>query len=240
MHNDISTPVNGSLIPNGVRGRIKGRPLSFAAALGVLGVSLFVSHHGLARTFPDAPQVVGMLTVLLGCLAILQWTALGRAAQCRSGSMQRRMVFAQAILLGILEATLNWNGVIGLAADGGADWTGLYASLLVAVFAIGGAYLNVTVKYTSCEPAGAEPGADRGAGDTPPGSARPLHDNVFGPNVHNFRNYTREDLAAARRESSALQEFHRETLAAHPSSTQPREPGTGRFARKSARKARAA
>lgn len=236
MHNDISTPVNGSLI----RGRINGRPLSLAAALGVLGVSLYVSHEGLQRLLPGAPDLVGVLTVLLACLAILQWTALGRAAQCREGSHRRNLVFAQALLLGAVEATLNWNGVVQLAALGGADWSGLFPSLLVGVFAIGGAWLNVTVKYTSCEPVDARPGAATIAGDTPPGSSRPVHDGLFGANVHNFRNYTREDLAAARRESSALQEFHRETLAAHPSSTQPREPGTGRFARKSARKRQAA
>lgn len=145
MH--TATTVNKSQIS------MPGRPLSLMAAIGVLGVSLYVSHLGLVRVF-HAGELAGVLTALLIFLSILQWVSMGRARSLRAAGDTTRagMVALQALFLGAVEATLNWNGVMQLAAAGGADWSSLGMQILVAVFAIGGAYLNLTVKFASCEP----------------------------------------------------------------------------------------
>lgn len=146
-----------------------------AAALGILLGSLWISHTGLVGVF-KAGELAGVMTMILISLSYLQWKTMGRARAARltegRNSARARMVAAQAAFLFVLESTLNTIGVVILAKEAGADWGSGPALMFAIGIAAGIAWLNLTVKFVSCEPlVSAEPRAVI-LEDEPPPAAR--------------------------------------------------------------------
>lgn len=127
---------------------------ALVASFGILGSSLWISHTGLVGVF-KAGELAGVMTLLLVCLSYLQWKTMGRARATRqaegSDSARAIMVAAQAAFLFVVETVLNTIGVVILAARANADWGSGFMLAFAIAIAAGIAWLNLTVKFVSCE-----------------------------------------------------------------------------------------
>jgi hypothetical protein len=176
--NDIVTNLN-----KGFRWIIKRRPVSHAAAVTLLGTSIYGVHEGAASVLP-AGLVAATTAAMLGA-EWLQWTALGRLARLEQAkdSVRANVLKAQCAGIGALQVALYTLAVVNYAREAGLNWSEGPALFLSIGFALLFAGLNFVAKWTSCEP------IETSAPGRPPGLRTPA---AKGDNVYDFTRAARD------------------------------------------------
>lgn len=129
----------------------EARPVSHAAAVTLLGTSIYAVHEGAAATLPSG-LVVATTAAMLGA-EWLQWTSLGRLATLEAArdDDRARVLRWQAVGIGLLQVSLYTLAVQNFAREAGQDWSQGWALALAVGFAALFAALNFVAKWTSCD-----------------------------------------------------------------------------------------
>jgi hypothetical protein len=127
------------------------RPFSHAAAVTLLGTSIYAVHEGATATLP-----VGLASATTAALIgaeWLQWTALGRMARIEdAGDQVRALVLrGQCAGVGALQVGLYTMAVLNYAHAAGLDWSHGWALAGTIAAAALFAALNFVAKWTSCD-----------------------------------------------------------------------------------------
>lgn len=150
------------------------RPVSHAAALSLLGTSIYAVHEGASSVLPIG-LTAATTTAMVG-LEWLQWTALGRLAKIEEAGDDVRAftLKAQCVGIGGLQVLLYSLAVVNFAREAGADWSQGWTLMGTIAIALLFAALNFSAKFNSCDPV-QQP---RRSSSGPTGGQR-IHDAIF-------------------------------------------------------------
>jgi hypothetical protein len=145
MHNIFNT------VKNSFAAIVEARPVSHAAALTLLGTSLYGVHEGADAVLPAG--LTAALTFAMVGGEWLQWTSLGRLrAIDDAGDDARSLALkAQCLAVGCLQVLLYSLFVWNVAREAGANWGQGWPLLGVVSIATVFAGLNFVAKWTSCD-----------------------------------------------------------------------------------------
>lgn len=133
------------------------RPVSHAAAITLLGTSIYAVHEGAASSGLPQGLVAATTAAMIG-MEWLQWTSLGRLAKIDDANDERRSLALrfQCAGIGCLQVALYTIMVVNFAKAGGLDWSHGWGLVGSVFFATLYAALNFVAKWTSCDPVDAE------------------------------------------------------------------------------------
>lgn len=152
---------------------VRERPVSFIAALAVLGALAWIAHKGIEAWVPGGLGVA--LSVLFIAVAVLQWLGLGRHEACEGEGDHKRAdaVITQAWIFGAIETVLYaLGGLALLAKEGLAVYAWPFVALALGAGAAA-ALINFRIKWVSCDPL-------KAARTAPSNGGQRVHDVLFG------------------------------------------------------------